>query len=159
MTSLLRWLERRAENVAAALLAAMFVAFLVQIFTRYVLNDPVVWAQELCSLAYLWGVCFAAATIVREREHIAFDLVYQAVPPRVRRVLAMLCTGFLVGLFTLGLPGTIDYVLFMGRMKTLDMRIPFDWVFSVFVFFLVVTVLLGLVRLWRLSRADYEREL
>ena len=46
----------------------------------------------------------------------------------------MLCTGFLVVLFMLGLPGTVDYVRFMGRMKTLDMRIPFDWVFSVFVF-------------------------
>ena len=156
---MLHRLRAFCEIVSAGLFAVLFAAFAIQIFTRYVLNDPVVWAQELCSLAYLWGVCFAAATIVREREHIAFDLVYQAVPPRVRRVLAMLCTGFLVGLFTLGLPGTIDYVLFMGRMKTLDMRIPFDWVFSVFVFFLVVTVLLGLVRLWRLSRADYEREL
>lgn len=147
------------EIVSAGLFAVLFAAFAIQIFTRYVLNDPVVWAQELCSLAYLWVVCFAAATIVKEREHIAFDLIYQGAPPRVRRVLAMLCSGFLVVLFALGLPGTVDYVLFMGRMKTLDMHIPFDRVFSVFVFFLVVTVLLGVVRLWRLSRADYEREL
>ncbi len=147
------------EIVSAGLFAVLFGAFGIQIFTRYVLNDPVIWAQELCSLAYLWVVCFAGATIVMEREHIAFDLLYQAAPPPLRRVLAMLCTGFLVVLFMLGLPGTVDYVRFMGRMKTLDMRIPFDWVFSVFVFFLVVTVILGLVRLWRLARADYEREL
>ncbi len=156
---MLHRLRTFCEIVSAGLFAVLFAAFAIQIFTRYVLNDPVVWAQELCSLAYLWVVCFAAATIVKEREHIAFDLLYQAVPPGIRRIFAMLCTGFLVVLFTLGLPGTVDYVLFMGRMRTLDMHIPFDRVFSVFVFFLVVTVVLGLIRLWRLSRADYEREL
>jgi TRAP-type C4-dicarboxylate transport system permease small subunit len=152
-------LRRLCEIVSAGLFAVLFGAFAIQIFTRYVLNDPVVWAQELCSLAYLWVVCFAAATIVKEREHIAFDLIYQGVQPKARRVLAILGTGFLVVLFALGLPGTLDYVLFMGRMRTLDLHITFDRVFAVFVFFLVVTVLLGAVRLWRLSRQDFEQEL
>ncbi len=159
MRPVLNRLRILCEIVSAGLFAVLFAAFAIQIFTRYVLNDPVVWAQELCSLAYLWVVCFAGATIVGEREHIAFDLVYLAAPPPLRRVLAMICTGFLVLLFLLGLPGTVDYVLFMGRMRTLDLHIPFDRVFSVFVFFLVVTIVLGLVRLWRLARADYEREL
>ena len=33
---LMAWLARRAENVAAAMLAVMFVAFIIQIFFRYV---------------------------------------------------------------------------------------------------------------------------
>lgn len=156
---MLRHLRKACEIVSAGLFALLFAAFAIQIFTRYVLNDPVTWAQELCSLAYLWVTCFAAATIVKEREHIAFDLIYQGARPPVRRVLAVLCTGFLVVLFLLGLPGTVDYVLFMGRMRTLDLHIPFDRVFSVFVFFLAVTVLVGGWRLWRLTRPDYEREL
>lgn len=154
-----RHVRQACEYVSAGLFALLFFSFLIQIFTRYVLNDPVIWAQELCSLAYLWVTCFAAATIVSEREHISFDLLYQGARPPVRRVLAILGTGFLVILFALGLPGTIDYVAFMGRMKTLDLRIPFDIVFSIFVFFLGMGVLLGAVRLWRLMRADYEAEL
>lgn len=156
---MLRHLQKACEIVSAGLFALLFAAFAIQIFTRYVLNDPVTWAQELCSLAYLWVTCFAAATIVKEREHIAFDLLYQGARPPLRRVLAILGTGFLVVLFLLGLPGTIDYVLFMGRMRTLDLHIPFDRVFSVFVLFLAVTVLVGAWRLWRLVRHDYEREL
>jgi TRAP-type C4-dicarboxylate transport system permease small subunit len=155
----LRRLQIACEIVSAGLFALLFAAFAIQIFTRYVLNNPVTWAQELCSLAYLWVTCFAAATIVKEREHIAFDLLYQGARPPLRRVLAILGTGFLVVLFLLGLPGTVDYVLFMGRMRTLDLHIPFDRVFSVFVLFLAVTVVVGAWRLWRLVRHDYEREL
>lgn len=156
---MLSGLRRLCEIISAGLFALLCSAFLLQIFTRYVLNNPIVWTQELCSLAYVWVTCFAAATIVGEREHIAFDLIYQGVRPAVRRWLAIIGTGFLAVLFLLGLPGTIDYIAFMGRMKTLDLHIPFDRVFSIFAFFLVVSVLLGVVRLWRLSRADYERDL
>jgi TRAP-type C4-dicarboxylate transport system permease small subunit len=155
----LRHVRKACELVSAGLFALLFGSFLIQIFTRYVLNNPVIWAQELCSLAYLWVTCFAAATIVKEREHISFDLLYQGARPPVRRVLAVIGTAVLVILFAIGLPGTIDYVAFMGRMKTLDLRIPFDRVFSIFVFFLAMGVLLGAVRLWRLMRPGYEREL
>ena len=151
--------DRSMRIVCAALFAVLFAAFVIQIFTRYVLNDPVVWSQELSSLAYLWVVCVAGATLVRERQHIAFDMIYHHVAPRRRRVLAILNTGAIVVLFGAGLPGTVDYVMFMGAMRTLDLHIPFDLVFSSFVLFLVVSIVYGLVRLRRLLGADWEREL
>jgi TRAP-type C4-dicarboxylate transport system permease small subunit len=151
-------LHRGAELVSAALFAAMFGAFMVQVFTRYVLNDPVVWTLELCSLAYVWGVCFTAGALVREREHIAFDLIYQHVRPGLRRWLAIANTGLIALLFLAGLPGTVDFIVFMGRIRTLDLRIPFDIVFSCFILFLVLTVLFGLVRLRRLLGPDWRTE-
>ena len=154
-----RLLQRGAELVSAALFATMFGAFMVQVFSRYVLNDPVTWTLELCSLAYVWGVCFTAGALVREREHIAFDMLYQHVRPRPRRWLAIASTGLVALLFLAGLPGTVDFVVFMGRMRTLDLRIPFDIVFSCFVLFLVLTVLFGLVRLRRLLGSQWREEL
>jgi TRAP-type C4-dicarboxylate transport system permease small subunit len=147
-------LRLAAEIVSAGLFAVLFLAFMIQIVSRYVLNLPVTWSQELCSLAYLWVVCFTAATIVPERQHIAFDLVYHGVGPRVRRVLAICSTGLLGGLFLAGLPGTVDYVWFMRNIRTTDMRLPFSWVFSCFVLFLVLMVLFSGIRLYRLLRAD-----
>jgi TRAP-type C4-dicarboxylate transport system permease small subunit len=41
------WLRRRAENVAAAMLAVMFSAFVIQIVFRYFFNFPVGWTSEL----------------------------------------------------------------------------------------------------------------
>ena len=35
-----RWLRKRADNVAVALIGLMFVSFLLQIAFRYLLNRP-----------------------------------------------------------------------------------------------------------------------
>ena len=45
-----------AESVTALLFMAMFAAFLLQVFTRYVLNDPVAWTQEFVLITYIWIV-------------------------------------------------------------------------------------------------------
>ena len=47
LTQLGSWLQRRAENFAAALLAIMFGAFMIQIIFRYLFNFPLGWTSEL----------------------------------------------------------------------------------------------------------------
>src|SRR5690606_30206243 len=62
------WARRRAENALAALLVAMFVAFLIQIVMRYVLNAPVGWTTEVSTLAWLWGILWGAALVLKDEE-------------------------------------------------------------------------------------------
>ena len=45
-----RWLRRRAENVSALLLLAMFLCFILQIVARYVFNYPLGWTDEVSVL-------------------------------------------------------------------------------------------------------------
>ncbi len=98
----MKTLRRAAELIAAALFAAMFGAFLVQVFTRYVLNHPVAWSSEACSLAYIWIVFWSAAALVSERQHIGFDLLYKAQPPARRRLLAIFITASIFIVFVAG---------------------------------------------------------
>src|SRR5438034_5236900 len=81
------WLLRRAENFAAGLLAAMFVAFMVQIVFRYLFNFPVGWTSELSVITWLWLVLWGAAFVVKESEVIRFDLLYSASDRRMHDVL------------------------------------------------------------------------
>ena len=55
-----RWLHRRAENVMAALLGVMFIAFLVQIVFRYFFSFPVGWTSELTVATWLWLVLWGS---------------------------------------------------------------------------------------------------
>src|SRR3954462_2626568 len=83
------WLRRRAENIAAGLLAAMFLAFVIQIVFRYVFNFPVGWTSELTVAPWLWLVLFGSAFVLSEHEEIRFDLLYSSVGPRVRAGMAI----------------------------------------------------------------------
>src|SRR5436189_258582 len=80
-----RWLRRRAENVTVALLSTMFACFIVQIFFRYVLNNPVGWTEEVIVTSWLWTVLWGAAFILGEAEEVRFDILYSNITENARR--------------------------------------------------------------------------
>ncbi len=134
------WLRRRAENVAAAMIAVMFVAFIIQIAFRYLLNFPIGWTSELTIIAWLWLVLWGAAFVVTEREEIRFDLIYGAVGPRARRLMAIVTAVALLVLYTMSLPAVVDYVTFMKVQSTAYLKIRFDYLYSIYVVFAVAVI-------------------
>jgi len=142
------WLRRRAENIAAGLLAVMFVAFILQIVFRYFFNFPIGWTSELSVITWLWLVLWGAAFVVKESEEIRFDLVHGAVGPRTRRVMGIITGASIVVLYAASLPATIKYVSFMKVEKTSYLKIPFDWLYAIYVLFLVAVIIRYL---WLLS--------
>lgn len=134
------WLRRRAENIAAAMLAVMFVAFLIQILFRYVLNWPAGWASELSTIMWIWLVLWGAAFVVRERDEIRFDIFYGSVAPRTRRILMMVIATAIVTLYSVSLPAVWDYVTFMKVQRTSYLQIRYDWLYSIYVIFAVAIV-------------------
>lgn len=145
MTSLPRrilgWARRRAENVLAALLAAMFVAFVIQIAMRYVMNAPVGWTTEVSTLAWLWGILWGAALVLTDEEEIRFDILYGAVPPVLRRVFDVIASGVVVAVFGWSLPAVYDYVTFMKVEKSAYLGIRFDWLYSIYLVFAVAMII------------------
>ena len=139
-----------AEKISAALFALMLGAFMVQIVSRYLFNDPVSWSLELCSVGYVWVVFFAGALILRPRQHITFDIVYAAAGPSVRRWLALASSLSAGVMFLAGLPGTVDYVLFVGRRHTPILGLRLDLLYACFVLFVAATAITSLVRAVRL---------
>jgi TRAP-type C4-dicarboxylate transport system permease small subunit len=133
--------RRRAENVLAALLVAMFVAFVIQIFMRYVLNAPVGWTTEVSTLAWLWGVLWGAALVLTDEEEIRFDIIYGAAPAALRRLFDVVTSGVVVAVFTWSLPAVFDYVTFMKVEKSAYLGIRFDWLFSIYLVFAVAMII------------------
>jgi TRAP-type C4-dicarboxylate transport system permease small subunit len=134
------WLRRRAEDVAAVLFMVMFLAFIIQIVTRYVINFPLGWTFELSTLCWVWGVLWGAAFVVREKDEIRFDVVYSLLSDRTRRYLTVLTGLSLIALYGISLPAVTDYVLFMRVEHTAYMKVPFDIAFFVYVIFAVATL-------------------
>lgn len=148
-----------AELVTVILFVAMFAAFLLQVFTRYILNDPVAWTQEFVLIAYIWIVFWCGAFLLREREHITFDMFFLALPPAWRRVLAIILTTLTGIAFIAALPATIDYVTFMKIEKSPVIGIRFDILYSIFAVFVVSVALGALLRVWRLVGRSWQDEL
>jgi C4-dicarboxylate transporter DctQ subunit len=134
------WLARRAENVAVLMLAAMFGAFLIQIVFRYLLNLPIGWTHEISVILWLWLVLWGAAFVLTEREEIRFDLLHAAVSRPFRRIMGVLAALAVVVLYVTALPAMLDYVTFMKVERTAYMKIPFSWVYSIYIVFAVAAI-------------------
>ena len=147
MKQITRWFARGTEFIAAALLAAMFLTFLLQIFSRYVLVMPFGWTLELCLILWVWIVFFGNAFLVRERDHVTFDILYLAVPRRVRQVLALIAAAAIVAGTLWAAYPTWDYIDWMKMRKTTTVRNPFTGdkipmrtIFSIYAVFMVAII-------------------
>jgi C4-dicarboxylate transporter, DctQ subunit len=143
------WLRRRAENLSAALLAVMFVAIMVQVISRYVVNLPLGWTDEVSRAAWLWLVLWGAAFIVRDRDEIRFELLHASVGPRLRRAMTVATALALVAILVAALPATVDYVTFMKVQSTAYLHLRYDLLFSVYLLFVAAVIVRQLVLGWR----------
>jgi C4-dicarboxylate transporter DctQ subunit len=150
--SIVAWLQRRAENVAALMLAVMFLAFLVQIVFRYFFNFPVGWASELTVALWLWLVLWGASFVVKEHEEIRFDLLTGAVGRRARIAMGIVVAAALVVLYGMAFKASLDYVTFMKVEKSSYLKVRMDWMYSIFIVFMVAILARYLWLLWQLLR-------
>ncbi len=178
MKQSLNWITRGAEFLAAMMMAAMFATFILQVTIRYTaraewiaeavpLLDPsrYGWTLEFCLALWVWIVFFGCATIVRERDHVTFDILYAAVRPGMRRVFALItCAAICIGLLW-SLEPTWDkfHILRLKQTATLKQLLG-DWirmrdVYSVYAFFLIVVSLRYAWRALQVFRHGAEADL
>jgi TRAP-type C4-dicarboxylate transport system permease small subunit len=141
MQALARLYGTGVRTVAAGMLAAIFVTFLYQIVARYILGLSVGWTIELNLTLWLWLVLFSCAFVLRERDHVKFDLLYQHVRPGTRRVFAILSALAIVAALAAAMADTWEYVDFYRIKKSATLRWRLDHVFSIYLVFAVVIVL------------------
>ena len=140
LRSILRWMAARAENMAVAMLAAMFLTFILQIGSRYVLNSPIGWTLELCLTLWLWIVFWGAAFCVSNDDHVRFDILYLSAGHRLRQAFAIVTAVAIGGGLLASLPATWDYISFYEIKRSATLKIRLDYVFGVYAIFAVAVI-------------------
>lgn len=158
VTSLGARLQRSAELAAAAMFAAMFGAFMIQIVSRYVFNAPVSWSLEICSITYVWVVFWSANLLLTERQHIVFDVLYKKLSPHTQRIAAIANTAMFGLVFLAATPTILDYIVSLRR-STMILRIPYDYVYACFGVFMIAAVVGAALRLRRLAGGNWQQHL
>lgn len=154
MRSAVDWIRRRAENIVAAMLAIMFVAFIIQIASRYFFNFPIGWSSELSVVAWLYMVLIGSALWLKESEEIRFDLVSGSLGPRGRRVIGILVAAVGLVLFAMSFPATWKYVTFMKVESSSYLKVRLDILYSVYLLFAAAIIVRYAWDVWRMMRGE-----
>jgi C4-dicarboxylate transporter, DctQ subunit len=150
-----RWIDKlriAALDIASLMLGALFIVFLIQIAMRYVFNAPALWTLEACLTLWLWVVFWGGAFVLREKDHVRFDVLYTAVGQRTRRIFALISAVAIGGGLLAALPATWSYVSFYQIKRSPVIGIRLDIVFSIYAIFAATLVIRYGWRAWLLAR-------
>ena len=75
MQSIRKVLNHIMNVLAGVSLIAMTALTCWQVFTRYVLNNPSTWSEELVGYLFAWASLFGASLITGERGHMNIPVV------------------------------------------------------------------------------------
>ncbi len=178
MNSAIKLVIRIGEFIAAMIMAAMFSTFILQVLVRYTARaewiseaipiiDPNLygWTLELCLVLWIWLVFWGNSLIVRERDHVIFDLIYMNVSPQLRKWMAIISclvisTGFL---WVLEPTWAKFYILRLKRTATLS-NVFGDWIrvrdiYSIYFLFLIIVAARYAWRAWYIYKngAEFEK--
>lgn len=147
-----RWLRRRAENIAALLLLAMFLCFILQIVTRYVFNYPLGWTDEVSVLCWIWCTLWGAAFVLREKDEVRFDIIYSTASEKTRCIFTVITGIAAIVLFGIALPAVIAYVTFLKVERSAYLGIRLDYLYSIYVVFSVAVIVRYAALTWHAIR-------
>lgn len=94
-------LSRIIGLAASVLIPAMVAVISVDVFCRYVLDAPTVWAFDTSIFLFGYAGLLGGAYAMREKAHITVDVLYARLPPRGRALMDVL--SGLLAFFFLGL--------------------------------------------------------
>jgi len=126
---MLSWIDRVLRAVLIVVIAVFTVVILVSIFFRYVLNNSLVWSEQVCRYLYVWMVMLAMPVVYRAKANVAFALIYNKCSPRTRRLLELM-TDAVIGFFAgfLALQGW-KFTVQKGATIITGVNIPQGWLY------------------------------
>ena len=105
--------SRRIGELFSFLFFVSVVVMVYEVISRYIFNAPTVWAHEITiSLSALAFVISGVYTLQR-RDHIRISIVYDLLPPRVRRIL-----DFVNNIVMLAFVGLLTYAAYNQAAKS-----------------------------------------
>jgi TRAP-type C4-dicarboxylate transport system permease small subunit len=127
-------LDRILGSVLVLLMALMVVAVLWQIFSRYVMNSPSSFTEELARYVFIWIGILGAAYATGQQTHLSIDILPPKLEPK-NRVRLLIGINILIILFSLTVlvmgGGNLVYVNYELGQSSAALGLPLSYVYSV----------------------------
>jgi TRAP-type C4-dicarboxylate transport system permease small subunit len=127
-----RAVEAVEDWLCYLLLVALVVTTSLQVFTRYVLNAPLTWTEEVARMLFVWLIFLGSAFIVKRGSHISIDILTRVLSPVPRRRLAILTHGITLAILGVLTVKGVQLLRITGQSASPALDIPWVYVYAAF---------------------------
>jgi TRAP-type C4-dicarboxylate transport system permease small subunit len=93
-------IEKALDAILVLMMIAMGSSIFIQVFSRYIINRPTGWSEELARYLFVWITFLGGAVVIRKRRHVDVSFLTDRLPRRVAGILYLVAD--LAVLFFLG---------------------------------------------------------
>lgn len=125
-----RGLDGFVELFVGALVVVMFCLLTTQVFFRYVLNNSIVWAEEVLIYMFAWMIFLGAAVNVRRKGHVVIDALIKALPVQSRRSLEILVHLMVLAIFVIMTVKGAQFSYMCRYTQSMGLDIPLYYIYG-----------------------------
>lgn len=111
-------------------LSACTILVNANIFTRYLFNTPIYWAEEVATSLFIWTVFIGSAYAYRIKAHLGVDILVKMLPEKAKKG-----TQFVISLIEIAVLAMLTYVAAQYVMnswhRVTDVLMMPRWYFSI----------------------------
>lgn len=128
----LKIINNLEEIMATFFLMMMCIFVFLQLFYRYLLKDPLLYAEEIARYAYIWVTFIGLSLSTKTKEHIRIDFFVEKLPGKIKSIV-----NVMIKIITLALLVFLTYwgmrlVNFNRMMLSPALRIPLYLIYYAF---------------------------
>ena len=141
MKKAFRFLYNIEQYLLEALLVLMGITILVQIASRYLFNNPLIFTEELASLCFIWMTMLGSGFCIKNKLNTRITILVDRLPPFWKKASSILTDLLCMAMFLFLLPTGIRFNASQARVQTAAMQLPMTVIYSSF---LVATALISI---------------
>ena len=172
MRAVISTLRNMAEGISALMMAAIFCTFILQIAVRYAVGSPWFvstfgnaidasyfgWTVEFILVLWLWTIFWGAAFVVRDYDHVTFDILYYMAGRKTRAVLTIIGALIIAVALWFSIAPTYDRMKLLWLKSSATLPVKMFPIYSIYFVFLAAVGLRYLVRAWACWRYGPDRD-
>jgi TRAP-type C4-dicarboxylate transport system permease small subunit len=125
-------LDRALLAVCSFALTLLVVTVTWQVFSRYILNDPSSFTDELSRYTMIWLGLFGASYLFGVKGHLAITLISHRLPDNLNIVLQLLINALSFAFLSLAMfKGGIDLMSRTTQQLSPALQIPMSYIYSI----------------------------
>ncbi|AYV95451.1 TRAP transporter large permease [Fusobacterium necrophorum] len=150
----MKFFNKLEEWIGGTLFVGMFIVLVLQIISRQILDDPLIWSEELARLFFVYVGMLGISMGIRTQSHVMIDFVYARLPKKLQKVIF---TGIQIIIFLcITSFSYFGYLLIEKKadIELVSLGISAKWMYIA----LPVISILMLIRFFQAYQENWEKE-
>lgn len=97
------------------------------VFTRYVLDSPLIWSDELARFSLIWMVFLGAGVVSLKDSHLVVDFIFEYIPKKLGSFLKTISFIVVLGFLITIVVFSIDLLRVAGYNTSPALEIPLSF--------------------------------